>query len=222
VVAAAALVVALLGWAVAAQWAPLMRLDAAVSLALYAGDDRSRLLDVALQVATAPGGWAVRSVVAVALLVWLGRRRAWWTAAWALTAIALAGLLSSGLKYLVGRQRPQFAGGGAVYQSLSYPSGHATGSATLVTVVLVLAWPLLAPSARRVWLVVGVAVVVLVGFTRMWLGVHYLSDVVGGWALGLGWALLVAVGFGGLPGGRAALRSRGRLPEETDGPAEGS
>jgi undecaprenyl-diphosphatase len=54
---------------------------------------------------------------------------------------------------------------------------------------------------------VGAALVVLVGLTRMWLGVHYLSDVVGGWALGLGWVLLTALLFGVFPGGRAGWRS---------------
>ena len=46
----------------------------------------------------------------------------------------------------------------------------------------------------------------LVGLTRMWLGVHYLSDVVGGWALGVAWSLLTALVFGAFAGGRAALR----------------
>ena len=45
----------------------------------------------------------------------------------------------------------------------------------------------------------------LVGLTRMWLGVHFLSDVVGGWALGLSWTLLTALLIGALPGGPAAL-----------------
>ena len=48
--------------------------------------------------------------------------------------------------------------------------------------------------------------VLLVGLTRMWLGVHFLSDVVGGWALGLGWTLLTALLFGAFAEGRAALR----------------
>jgi undecaprenyl-diphosphatase len=51
-----------------------------------------------------------------------------------------------------------------------------------------------------------VVLVLLVGLTRIWLGVHYLSDVVGGWALGVGFTLLTAVVFGALPGGPAALR----------------
>jgi undecaprenyl-diphosphatase len=140
----------------------------------------------------------------VPVLVWLALRRAWWTAAWVLTAVALVGPLTTVLKELVGRQRPQFAEGGARYESLSYPSGHASGIATLVTVGLVLAWPLLARAARPAWLAAGIVLVVLVGCTRMWLGVHFLSDVLGGWALGLGWTLLVALVFGALPGGRAA------------------
>jgi undecaprenyl-diphosphatase len=53
---------------------------------------------------------------------------------------------------------------------------------------------------------VGAALVVLVGLTRMWLGVHYLSDVVGGWSFGLAWTLGTALAFGAFPGGRAALR----------------
>jgi undecaprenyl-diphosphatase len=207
-VVGAAVVVALLGWAVAGDFAPVLRIDRSVSAALYAGDDRSRLVESALQVATAPGLSAVRGVVFLPVLAWLVLRRAWWTAGWVLTAAALVSPLTTLLKELVGRQRPQFAEGGAGYETLSYPSGHASGVATLVTVALVLAWPRLAPTARRVWLAAGVALVLLVGFTRIWLGVHYPSDVLGGWALGLGWTLLMALAFGALPGGRAALRPR--------------
>jgi undecaprenyl-diphosphatase len=207
-VAGAAVVLALLGWAVAARFSPLLRVDRAVSDALYAGDDRSRLVESALQVATAPGLSAVRAVVLLPVLLWLVLRRAWWTAAWLVAAAALVAPLTTLLKELTGRQRPPFAGGGAGYQSLSFPSGHASGVAALVTVALVLAWPLLAPTARRAWLAAGVALVVLVGLTRIWLGVHYLSDVIGGWAFGLGWTLLMALLFGALPGGRAALRPR--------------
>jgi undecaprenyl-diphosphatase len=73
-------------------------------------------------------------------------------------------------------------------------------------VALILASPLMAARARHWALAAGIALVLLVGLTRMWLGVHFLSDVVGGWALGLGWSLLTALLFGAFAEGRAALR----------------
>jgi membrane-associated phospholipid phosphatase len=197
---------ALLGAGVRTGYPPLLRLDTAVSDAVYAGNDRSAALDTLLEALTAPGLSMVRFVLALPVLVWLVWRRAWWTAGWVVTAIVLVGPLTTLLKNYFGRIRPGFEQGGARYESLSYPSGHASGIATLVTVALILAWPLLSVRARRWALLAGVALVLLVGATRMWLGVHYLSDVVGGWSLGIAWTLLTAVLFGVLPGGRAALR----------------
>ncbi|MEU2348815.1 phosphatase PAP2 family protein [Modestobacter sp. NPDC049651] len=208
VVGLAALVVALLGLAVHAGTGPVPRLDRAVSEAAYAGDGRPGWLEAVLQVATAPGLSWVRGLVYLPVLVWLAVRRAWWTAAWVLLAVALVSPLTSALKELVGRPRPQFADGGARYGSLSFPSGHSSGVAALVCAGLVLAWPLLAPAARRAWTAAGIALALLVGATRLWLGVHFASDVVGGWCVGVGWVLLVAAALDGLPGGRAALRPR--------------
>ena len=201
----AVLVVVLLGWAVTTRAAPLLRVDRSVAGALYVGDHPAGWLDGLLQVATAPGLSVVRWVVYLPVLAWLLVRRRWWTAGWVAAAVLLVAPLTAGLKDAVGRVRPQFDGGGAAYDTLSFPSGHSSGVATLVTVGLVLAWPLLGRRARRGWLAAGLALAVLVGLTRMWLGVHWLSDVVAGEALGLGWTLLVALVFGALPGGRAAL-----------------
>jgi membrane-associated phospholipid phosphatase len=209
----AVLVVVLLGWAVTSRAAPLLRVDRSVADALYVGDHPAGWLDGLLQVATAPGLSVVRWLVYLPVLAWLLARRRWWTAGWVTTAVVLVAPLTAGLKDAVGRIRPQFAGGGAAYDTLSFPSGHSSGVATLVTVGLVLAWPLLGRRARRGWPAAGLALAVLVGLTRMWLGVHWLSDVVAGEALGLGVTLLVAVAFGGLPGGRAALPGgRAALP----------
>lgn len=202
VVAACAAVVALLGAGVSTGSAPLRDLDTTVSEALYAGDDRSRTLDVLLEVLTAPGLSVVRYVVAVPVLIWLVRRRDWRTAVWLVVTAVFIRHLTSALKEFFDRVRPAFEDGGAQYHSFSFPSGHSSGIATLVTGGLLLAWPLLAPAARRGWVVLGGLLVLLVGLTRMWLGVHYLSDVVAGWALGVGWTVLTAVVFGVLPARR--------------------
>jgi len=199
-------VLALLGAGVREHFGPLLELDAAASEALYAGDDRAAGLDGLLAVLTAPGLSWMRFLVFLPVLVWLVRKRVWWTAGWVVTAVVLVAPLTALLKEYFGRIRPPFADGGARYDSLSFPSGHSSGIATLVAVALVLAWPLLSTSARRWCLGAGIALVLLVGLTRMWLGVHYLSDVVGGWSLGLAWTLLTALLFGAFAGGRAALR----------------
>lgn len=213
--AVAFLGVALLGWGVLAGWGPLLRIDGSLSGALYAGDDRPETQQVLLQVATAPGSSAVRALVYLPVLIWLAVRRQWWTAGWVALAVGLIAPITTLLKEAVGRVRPPFADGGARYESLAFPSGHASGVATLVTVGLILLWPVLAPRARQAWLAVGVVLAVLVGLTRVWLGVHWLSDVLAGEALGLGWTLLVATVCGGLPGHRAALRPRTTAAEVT-------
>ena len=209
--AAAFLLVAALAGAVLAGAGPLLRVDRAVSAALYAGDDRSGLVDALLQVATAPGLTVVRGLVYLPVLAVLVARRHWWTAGWVAAAVLLVAPLTGLLKELIGRQRPQFAEGGADYASLAFPSGHASGVAALVTTGLLLAWPALGRVARRWWLAAGVALCVLVGLTRMWLGVHWLSDVVGGEAFGLGWTLLAASVAGLLAGRRGVPAAR---PEE--------
>jgi len=210
VVAGCLAVVAVLGVGVLTDFAPQMDLDGVVSEALYAGNDRARTLDGLLQVLTAPGLTAFRVAIFLPVVALLLLRRAWPTALWVSVAVLGIGPLTSLLKELFGRIRPDFDEGGARLDTLSYPSGHSSGIATLVVVALLLLWPLLSVRGRRWFLVLGVALVVLVGLTRMWLGVHFLSDVLGGWSLGAAWSLLVACLLRGLPGERAALSERDR------------
>src|SRR5436305_1011379 len=90
-----------------------LRLDSAVSQALYAGDSRPAALNDLLQVLTAPGLTVFRVVVLLPVVVWLVLRRFWWTAGWVLTAIVLVAPLTTAVKELVGRVRPDFVNGGA-------------------------------------------------------------------------------------------------------------
>lgn len=208
-IGAAAVVLVALGAGVMLSFGPQLRTDTAVSHAFYAGDHRPVALSVLLQVVTAPGLSVFRILAFAPVVVVLLRRHATRTAAYVATAVVLVGPLTSLLKELIGRVRPPFQNGGERLSTLSYPSGHSSGIATLVVVALVLAWPLLSPRGRRIWLPVGAAVGVVVGLSRMWLGVHYLTDVLGGWSLGVVWSLGLALAFGALPGGPGALRRGG-------------
>ena len=100
-------------------------------------------------------------------------------------------------KLLVHRVRP--VGGEPLSHSpgYSFPSGHALNIAAASSVMVVLVWPLLERSGR--WLAVGLAVVVgvAVGLDRTLLGVHFRSDVIAGWLLGLGIAAASWLGFTG-------------------------
>jgi undecaprenyl-diphosphatase len=79
--------------------------------------------------------------------------------------------------------------------SYSFPSGHAFGSIVGVGALLLVGLPLVRPGWRRPLIALGVLIVGLVGFARVGLGVHYLSDVVGGWLIGAAWLAATTAGF---------------------------
>lgn len=93
-------------------------------------------------------------------------------------------LLNIGAKQLFARQRPSLWESIAPESSFSFPSGHAMGSMTLACVLVLLAWhtrwrwPLLAATS---------VFVVMVGFSRIYLGVHYPSDILAGWTAAITW-----------------------------------
>lgn len=125
------------------------------------------------------------SVAAAALLLWRGLPRF----GLALIAITLLGrLLVSAQKYGIGRVRPEDQAHLVQVQSPAFPSAHAANSMIVfLTIALVLTagtrWA--GPAAA-----VAVGLSLLVGLSRVVLGVHWPSDVVGGWAFGLLWVLI--------------------------------
>ena len=79
--------------------------------------------------------------------------------------------------------------------SYGFPSGHAaTAAATWLTLALLAMRFESRPAARKALLCCGAAVAVLVGWSRIYIGVHYFSDVIGGWLLGTLWSLLLVDG----------------------------
>ena len=85
--------------------------------------------------------------------------------------------VAAALKLLVRRARPEIDDPIAAHAGYSFPSGHATNNAIVVTVVLVLLWPLVGPRVRRLLVGLGAAWVVLTCADRLFVGAHFPSDV---------------------------------------------
>lgn len=142
-----------------------------------------------LQGLHAVGYW--RGVVPLGALVVaaLAASRRWRDMAFAAVALGGGLLLNAALKLAVGRARPPVDTPAVIEATLSFPSGHAQASASLATVLVLLAWR----SGARVALAAGGgAFAVAVGLSRVAAGVHYPADVLAGWLLGVGWACAIA------------------------------
>jgi undecaprenyl-diphosphatase len=161
-------------------------LDREIYEALYAGH-RPALLLVA-RIASALGEPTVLIGAGIAIALWLwskGHRHL----PIVLTAIVLIGrALSEAQKYWIARVRPDLEPHLVVVKTSSFPSGHATSS---MIFYLTLAFALTSGRRWR-WPAVAGAVLLslLIGISRVMLGVHWPSDVVGGWAFGMLWVLL--------------------------------
>lgn len=173
-----ALLIALVAW----EFEPLMKFDADVVDAWYGavhGTGWEHFFDV---VAAITRSWRVTAFLGV-LAIYFAIRRETRTAVWIAVVAALSYPSWVLLKHAVGRERPdipdQIAG-------MSFPSGHATSIATAVAVLVVLTYqriqrPRLKWSLITAWIAIGV----LVGADRIFLGAHYPSDVLAGWLLGV-------------------------------------
>lgn len=163
------------------QSATLNRLDGSVADALnewaLQRPDVVTVLE-ALSEVTSP--WTFRLVVLfLAALLWrAGSRR---LATWAVVTMAAGGLLNVVLKEVVGRARPVFEEPVAIATQPSFPSGHALNSALAMGIVVLVMSPLVHGRSRYLLWGSATFVVLLTGFDRVGLGVHFFSDVLGGW-----------------------------------------
>ncbi len=188
-------VFATLGVLVALGVRPLLEVDRVVGAALRPQHVDTFQVD-ALQVLTAPGLTVFRLVVLLPVAILFAVRRQRRLAGFVVLAALAVGLLSTLFKELVGRVRPTADDPLIAASGLSYPSGHAAGAATLAGVLLVVLWPVVSRRWRP-WLAGALVLGVLcVAWTRIALGVHYLSDVVGGMALGAAVVVLSMAAFG--------------------------
>lgn len=141
-------------------------------------------------VLTNVGGPAGTVLIAggAAALLWLKRRR--YAAFVVVAAVGGAAALNLVLKYLFERTRPDLWTRVVQEPSFSFPSGHAMASSALVFACILIFWQ----TRWRWWaLAAGAVYMLAIGFTRLYLGVHYPTDIISGWIVSAGWVAVVAV-----------------------------
>ena len=107
--------------------------------------------------------------------------------------IALGTLLSFIIKPLFGRIRPDVVPHWAPFSDASFPSGHAANSAIVyLSLAAFAAGYVSRPGGRFYLMVLAFVIAVLIGLSRLYLGVHWPTDVFAGWLIGAGWATVVA------------------------------
>jgi len=142
---------------------------------------------------TALGGMAVLTLITLLSALYLGVARRLTSALWLALAVAGGLALSHSLKLLFERPRPDVIEHVVAVSTASFPSGHATNSAVVyLTLAAIIAREHGHRPLRIYVIAAGIFLTVLVGSTRLILGVHWPSDVLAGWILGAGWASLCA------------------------------
>jgi len=168
---------------------PLVGVDAAIFHWLQGL--RTSAVDQLMVGVTELGGASVLWVVALAVLGWLLARRCWRTAGYWVITTAFAQVLVKLLKWAIGRPRPLNLYSGV--EQYAFPSGHATSSMVIYGFLAFLIARRQPPLVRMFIAAVTVVGIALIGFSRLYLGAHWLSDVLAGWSLGLAWIVLMAI-----------------------------
>lgn len=140
---------------------------------------------------SALGGVAVLSLASLAVVGYLALTRRPRAALFVTTAVVGGALVSGLLKQIYERPRPDLVRHLSYVTSASFPSGHSMlAAAVYLTIGALLARTEKSLLLKAYFLTGAMLIILLVGVSRVYLGVHWPSDVVAGWAAGAGWAAL--------------------------------
>jgi membrane protein DedA with SNARE-associated domain/membrane-associated phospholipid phosphatase len=168
---------------------PLVQADLAVFHFLQGL--RTASVDRLMIAVTEMGSVGVMLPLVIAVASWLLWRRCWRTAWYWVGVTAFAEVLVQLLKFTLGRSRPLDLYTGV--ERFSFPSGHAVVSTVVLSFLAFLLSRRQTTRARLVLAAITGVYVTLVAFSRLYLGAHWLSDVLGGVSLGVAWVALVAM-----------------------------
>jgi membrane-associated phospholipid phosphatase len=131
---------------------------------------------------------AIPILGAIAIILLLQKR--WRSLAYLLTASSGSVIINRLAKQLMHRVRPQLWQSIAPETSFAFPSAHAMTSITLVAILLFLTWT---SSWRWLVLIFGSLYIIAIAWCRLYLGVHFPSDILAGWMVALGWTIGVSL-----------------------------
>jgi undecaprenyl-diphosphatase len=197
-------------------WPPLVNFDRNAVDTLNHAVAGDRIAVTMLTAVTGLGGrtilfWLVTVSTAIMLI-----RRQYQLAAYLVVTGLGALALDPAIKALVGRLRPLVPTPFATAPGYSFPSGHTLDATVFYGVMLLVFLPIIPRRLRKLVIGLVIALVIAIGFSRVAIGVHYPSDVIGGWLLGVAWLAITAHAFGHwrTEAGRPARRlSEGLAPE---------
>ncbi|HEU5471082.1 MAG TPA: phosphatase PAP2 family protein [Actinophytocola sp.] len=158
--------------------------------------NRSTAGTAVMFVVTTLGGTLAMSVAALLAAAWLSRRRAWSQATLVLLAGIGAFVLLPLTKHLIDRSRPPPGAQLVLMTNPAFPSGHALGSLAVIGVITAVALARLRAGRTRIIVAATATMfVLLVGASRLYLGVHWATDILGGWLLAGTWLGLCLAGY---------------------------
>jgi membrane-associated phospholipid phosphatase len=174
------------------RWQPALFADERSLRALHDQAVQHPAFVTAMKVLSAAGSWPVYSLIfagmATRLLLTRRPRLAMFVAVTPLTSSGLNTLT----KTVVGRPRPQLPNSVASASGLSFPSGHAQAAMVTALILSIVLLPACQGRSRQVAMSLAVGFVLAVGLSRVALGVHYVTDVLAGFALGAAWVVLLS------------------------------
>jgi undecaprenyl-diphosphatase len=194
-VSAAALVFAVLLVLVLIRFRPLDAADRDAANALNSLVSGHPVLITVIKAVTDLGSTPVLVGVVAAAAIFLAIRRSWRLLLFGLVSVTGGFVLDPVLKDLVGRLRPVVAHPIAHGIGRSFPSGHALNSIVCYGAVLLVFLPATRGNWRKAFKIIIISLLALIGISRILLGVHFVSDVLGGWAIGITWLGITAATF---------------------------
>ena len=176
-----------------ASWLRHVDLDIAANLHSY--DEAHPAFVTTMRVITNSGS-SLAWIVALTLVgLWLLYRRLYRLVAFLTVTAIGSSLLNEAIKAAVGRTRPVLVNPIATATGKSFPSGHTQAAIVGYGILLLVFLPVVSRGWRPLLIAVATLMALLVGFSRIALGVHYLSDVVGALIIGTAWLLAMTAAF---------------------------